>query len=229
MNYLQIKIRILAVAAIIFIAFNAAAFTLPFTRDRGFWIAYLFTTLAFVPSVTVSLWTMGKTTLKTFYRWPIMYVTWVYLVLQITSGMTFMSLPAVPDWVGTITGVILLSLCLVICIIADGANAEIEMFDQTIRVKTSFIRSLRNDVEDLTALIDEDKLKAMLKQFAEELRWSDPMSDPRIAVLEEEMKTKTELLASAISKGLSGDAMETCGELRRLLAERNRKCRFMKG
>jgi hypothetical protein len=228
MNNLQIKIRILAVAAVIFTAYNAVVFTLPLTRGSSFWTAYLFTVLAMALSLTVSLRTIGRSAISAFYRWPIMYVTWVHLASQLAIGAVFIVLPVIPAWIGAITGVIPLSLCLGVCITAGGADSEIERIDRAAGVKTSFLRSLRDEIEDMIAKTEDGKLRIMLARLAEELRYSDPMSDLSLAGLEDEIKIKTGSLGIAVSGGLSQDAMNACGELRRLLAERNRKCLSMK-
>jgi signal transduction histidine kinase len=224
MNGLHIKIRVLAVASVIFAAFNAVIFIVPFTRGGNFWTAYLFTVLAFALSAAVSFRTIGQASRVIFYRWPVMYVTWVYLASQFSSGMIFASVPAIPVWVGASSGVIMLALCLVICVTAGGANAEIERLDDAVRVKVSFLRSLRDEIECLVARTEDAKLKAMLAELAEELRYSDPVSGLHLAGLEDEIKAKADSLGSVVSGGFSQDAADACEELRRLLAERNRKC-----
>ena len=225
MNNMGVKIRVVAVAAVIFAAFNAAVFILPVARGGNFWIAYAFTAIAFVFSTAVSLHTIIQPSLRrAFHRWPVMYVTWVYLVLQLVSGMVFITFPAVSARASAFSGVILLSLCLCACITAGGANVEIEWRERAVGVKTSFLRSLREDVECLAARVEEDGLKAAFARLAEELRYSDPMSDPGLAAIEDEMRSRAVLLENAVSGGLREDAIEVCGELRRLLDERNKKC-----
>lgn len=225
MNNMSVKIRVVAVAAVIFAAFNATVFILPFDRGGNFWIAYAFAAIAFVFSTAASLHTIIQSSpRRAFHRWPVMYVTWVYLVLQLVSGMIFITFPAVPARVGAFSGVILLSLCLCACITAGGANAEIERRERAVGIKTSFLRSLREDVESMATRAGEDGLKTALARLAEELRYSDPMSDPWLAVIEDEIRSRAVLLKDAVSGGIWEDAAEVCSELRRLLDERNKKC-----
>jgi hypothetical protein len=226
---LQTKIRVIGVAAAVFAAFNAVVFAAPFTRGSGFWVAYAFTTLAFAPPVAASLRAIGQATARdAFYRWPVMYVTWVYFILQFASGLIFIAVPSVPAWVAALTGAVLLALCSAVCIAASGAGAGMERLERTVEGKVLFLRSLRGDIEDLAARAEEGELKTALLQLAEEARYSDPMSDGQLAGIEDEIKTGTGLLGKMIAGGLSRDALKACGELRRLLAERNRRCLLRK-
>jgi hypothetical protein len=93
--------------------------------------------------------------------------------------------------------------------------------------KVFFIKSLQVDVEGLAARASVD-MKKPLKDLAETIRYSDPMSSPQLAAIENKIEARAALLAEAVDNN-DGDAIKAlCGELQQLFAERNRKCKILK-
>jgi hypothetical protein len=71
-------------------------------------------------------------------------------------------------------------------------------------------------------------MKKTLKELAEAIRYSDPMSSPQLAAIENKIEAKAAALGEAVEK-TDGDSIKTlCNELQQLFAERNRKCKILK-
>jgi hypothetical protein len=74
----------------------------------------------------------------------------------------------------------------------------------------------------------DGSIKKTLKDLAETIRYSDPMSSPQLAAVENKIEAKVAVLAETVEK-TDWDAVKAlCNELQQLLAERNRKCKILK-
>ena len=85
-----------------------------------------------------------------------------------------------------------------------------------------FIKNLQVDMEILAGAEKDAKTKKALEQLAEKIRFSDPMSNEQLAVLEDKISLAVENLKS------SDDKMKIIEDLNLLLDERNRKCKILK-
>jgi len=54
------------------------------------------------------------------------------------------------------------------------------------------------------------------------------MSSAELIDVELRIKAKVNVLAKQVQKTSDGDPIESCGEVERLVAERNRKCKMLK-
>jgi hypothetical protein len=224
------KNRLLLVLATLVVLgiFNAISFAAPFTRGRNFWLGYGFSTLAVLLAAGMTLYALDREGIKSrFYGIPILYVTLLYLPVQLATGFVFMSLPFIPVYVTIITSALLLGLCLLGLIAVEAGNTELGRIDREVGKKVFYIKSLQSDIEGLAAGSRDGGLKKILSALAETIRYSDPMSSPELAGLEGSITEKAGELGRRIGEG-GGNIEELCGELRELLAERNRRCKLLK-
>jgi hypothetical protein len=71
-------------------------------------------------------------------------------------------------------------------------------------------------------------MKKTLKDLAETIRYSDPMSSPQLAAIENKIEAKAAALAEIVEKTDVDGAKTACNELQLLFADRNRKCKILK-
>jgi hypothetical protein len=71
-------------------------------------------------------------------------------------------------------------------------------------------------------------MKKTLKDLAETIRYSDPMSSPQLAAIENKIEAKAAALADIVGKADADGAKTACNELQMLFADRNRKCKILK-
>ena len=109
-----------------------------------------------------------------------------------------------------------------IAVMADVGRTEIERVEQKIQGKVFYIKNLQVDIEILASAEKDTKTKEQLEQLAEKIRFSDPMSNEQLAVLEDKISLAVENLKS------SDDKMKIIEDLNLLLDERNRKCKILK-
>ena len=227
MNFTKNKRTLTIVAFIIFAVYNAISFVLPFDRHFGFWVAYSFTILAILLSTGVGLFVIGQEGLKSkFYGIPLVYVTWSYLIAQVVIGFIEMILPSDFYRYEIILNVIILAICLIGLIVANTVKDEIEQIDEKIKEKVFFIKALQIDIEGTIVQAPTEAARKALNALAETIKYSDPMSSPQLAAIENRIEAKVFALKESISDSDTVSAF--CDELQQLFAERNSKCRLLK-
>jgi hypothetical protein len=228
MNISKNKKMFFATVFIVVAVFNVVVFLLPFTKGGSFWTGYGFSMLAFLLTAGVGLYAFDREGLKSkFYGVPLVILVLWYFAAQMVLGLIEMALPVIPFQYGIIVNTILLGACLVGLIAVEAAKDEIVRIDEKVKEKVFFIKSLQIDVEGLAGRAPDDTKKA-LKDLAETIRYSDPMSSPQLAAIENKIETKVAVLTEAVDNA-DGNATKTlCDELQQLFGERNRKCKLLK-
>jgi len=220
-----------AAVFIIIAVFNVVVFVIPFNKGGGFWTGYGFSMLAMLLTAAAAFYAFSREGLKSkVYGIPLISVVWRYFIIQLVIGLVEMVLDfiPIPFQYEIAINTILLGACILGLITVEAAKEEIERIDEKIKEKVFYIKSLQVDVEGLVGRVSEDSLKKMLKELVETIRYSDPMSSPQLATIENKIEGRAAALAEAVEK-LDGDAvMAFCNELQQLFAERNRKCKILK-
>ncbi len=213
-----------AVLGIIFVIFNVIAFAIPTAKTATFWVAYIFTVIAF--ALQLIIWKFafkGADTLKSkFLGIPLISVGVIYLLVQIVAVAVFMALSFVPSWIAIVVCILILGVSAVCLIGAETGREEVNRIEHKVSKKVFYIKSLQIDVEMLAkAEVDADT-KIALTNLAEKIRFSDPMSDELLAELEAKIRNKFEELKLAEQKAT------IINELTLLIEERNKKCKLLK-
>ena len=210
---------------IVFALFNVIAFVIPTEKTATFWTAYVFSIVAF--ALQIPLWKIAlgkKDTLKSkFLGIPVIHVGIIYLIIQLIAFAVFMIVPTLPVWLAIIVCAIILAIS-ALCAIAGQAGAnEINRVEEKIKVKRAFIQFLQTDIEMLVEIEKNAETKAELKKLAENVRFSDPMSHEMLGDLESRITAKVEEMKTAADKKALLEDVE------KLLIERNKKCKILKG
>lgn len=213
-----------AVLAIVFLLFNVIAFAVPLDKTATFWIAYSFTMIAFVLQLLVWQFSFKSTdTLKSkFLGIPLIHIGIVYLVVQLIAFAVFMIFPVIPSWIAVIACTLILGISAICLIGADVARDEINRVEEMVTRKVFYIRELQADVEMLVEVEQNPEIKTELTKLAEEIRYSDPMSNEALADLE------TKISEKATELKMSDNKLEIISELDLLLTERNKKAKILK-
>jgi hypothetical protein len=216
---------------IIVAVYNVIAFVIPFNRGGGFWSGYGFSMLAILLAAGVAFYAFAREGLKSrFYGIPLISVVWRYLVIQLIIGLLEMILDIVPIpfQFGIAVNTILLGACLIGLITIEATKEEIERIDEKIKEKVFYIKSLQVEVECLVDKASDESVKKILKDLCETIKYSDPMSSPQLATIENKIEAKVTVLTETVEKA-DGDAIKSIrNELPQLFAERNRKCKILK-
>ncbi len=207
------------VIAILFVIYNVIVFVIPTTKTSAFWICYAFTVISFAVQAYVWYATIGKKQdLKSkLLGSSITYISAVYLAIQFVAFLIFMFVSSAPNWCAILVCVMILGISAV-CMITTNAGTEmITVTENKVAVKRQFIKDLQIEVEMLAETETDSEIKLKLTELAKKIRLSDPMSDPSLADLENEMSIKV------ASIDHSTDKSAAIAEVERLLLKRNKK------
>ena len=213
-----------AVLSIAFVLFNVIAFAIPTAKTATFWIAYAFSTVAFVSQIAIWKFAFkGADTLKSkFLGIPLISVGITYLIVQIIAFAVFMALPLTASWIALVVCALILGISAICMIGTETGREEINRVEEKVKKKVFYIKSLQVDVEMLASAERDTDTKAALTKLAEKIRFSDPMSNETLADLEAEITTKVKELKTAENKA------EIITVLDSLITERNKKAKLLK-
>lgn len=213
-----------AVLAIAFVLINVIAFAVPTAKTATFWIAYVFTAVAF--ALQIAIWKFafkGTDTLKSkFLGIPLISVGITYLIIQIIAFVIFMALPLTASWIAIVVCALILGVSAICLIGTETGREEINRVEETVEKKVFYIKSLQVDVEILASAEIDTDTKTALTKLAEKIRFSDPMSNDVLADLEAEISAKVKELKTAENKA------EIITVLDSLITERNKKAKLLK-
>ena len=209
---------------ILFVLISVIAFVVPTMKTVTFWIAYLFTVVAFAAQVGIWKTAFGKDeTLKSkFLGFPVVHIGIVYLTIQIVVFVVFMFAPMLPSWSAVVVCALIAGIFFVCMIAADAGRSEIERVEVKVQKKVFYIRDLQVNVEMLADSENDPNTKKALMQLAEKIRFSDPMSNEKLIDVENKISEKITNIK------VSSNKMEIINEVNLLLDERNKKCKIFK-
>ncbi len=213
-----------AVLAIAFVLFNVIAFAVPTAKTATFWVAYVFTAVAFISQIIIWKFAFkGTDTLKSkFLGIPLISVGITYLFVQIIAFAVFMALPLMASWIAIVVCALILGISAICLIGTETGREEINRVEEKVEKKVFYIKSLQVDVEMLASAETDADTKAALTKLAEKIRFSDPMSDEVLADIEAVITAKVKELKTSENKA------EIITVLDSLITERNKKAKLLK-
>ena len=213
-----------AALAVAFVLLNVIVFVLPTDKTVTFWIVYSFTALAF--ALQLPLWDIAfrKTAnLKSkFLGLPLISAGITYLILQVIVLLVFTAIPYAENWIAILTCAMVLGVSVLCLIGTTAAKNEISNVEGNVQSKTFFLKALQVDVELLANEEADPNTKKELTKLAEMIRFSDPMSDPQLSAIEQEISAKVAELKTAENKAALIPVLTS------LITERNKKAKILK-
>ena len=221
-------VRALLVAVLTVGLFNLIAFIIPFEHTDVFWIGYGFAMGAFLVAAIALYLALGQepSAKSRFYGFPIARIGVLYGLFQLAASLLCMVLAEVLVWWVPVLLFAIAFVAAALGLIATEAVVdEINRQDTTQKINTSLMRSLQTKVSQIAANSD----CAAVKALAEEMRYSDPVSNPAISDAEADLAAAISNLQAAYVDGDNQALEEICRKATVLLAERNRLCKLTKG
>lgn len=207
------------------------AFLIPFVKTAVFWVSFVFTLIAFgVVAVSLYIAFVKNPDAKSkFYGFPIAKIGAVYWFVQLILGLLFMALGKwLPVWLAVLVYALLLGAAIIGLISAEVVAEEIHNQDAKLKKDVALMRSLQSKLNQMAAQCDNPDAATAVKQFAGEMRYSDPVSSEALADIERDLTAAVEELQSAIVDGDSAATKQLCRKASGILAERNRLCKLNK-
>lgn len=221
--------------AILLALFNVICFVTPneaagLNKFGGaFWIGYIFITAAFIGQLVCAYIAFKAENLKKlFYNLPLITLSYTGLVLMLVFGGAAMAIPNLPAWVGAVICLLILGLNAIAIIKAKAATELVESVDKKISRQTGFIKNLTAEAESLVSHAKSDEVRAECKRVYEAARYSDPMSNIRLADIEEKITAEMQQLSEAVANNDSEITTLVTKELVAMIKDRNSKCKILK-
>lgn len=209
---------------ILFFLVSITAYIIPLSKTATFWIAYIFTVVAFAVQIIVWKVTFGKerTLNSKFLKIQIIHIGIIYLLVQIAALLVFVFKPLLPTWSAFIVCCLTTGVFIICMIATDIGVNEVENVDMKVDEKISFIKKMLVDVEIITNSENNIDIKSDLLKLAEKIRFSDPVSNEQLSEIEDKISLK--IAEFTMSQNKQAAIME----INSLLDERNKKCKIFK-
>ena len=216
--------------AIVFILYHCVLFLLAgFTGHTStFWLSYACILLSFL-AILVSTLLMGNQTLRLrdwLFSWPLIKHSILFLVTEVVVSSIFMVLEdQVHFAIALAVQLIVVGVYAVFAVSCLSAQEAVTEIHEKIRSSTTFMLSLRLKADQLAGRAPQ--LQA-LQQLAEELRYSDPVSNPALAAMERELGLCIAQIEEMLNARCAAQAQPLCQQALLLLQQRNDYCKSMK-
>lgn len=213
------------IAAAITFGIGFSEFGATYFISLGFAEAALIATL-----ITMIIFAKSQRVLRDwFFGFPIIRHCVLYVSTTLTGAVLFMLFHAqVIWWIPLCVFLILLAAYILFAISCMITKNAINELSERVKEKTDYISLLRVEAEMLSRYCTDAAAKKIFDDFAEDVRFSDPMSNESLFELEKEIQLKTTEASYALRDGRVSDALTLCRQAKLLLADRNMRCRALK-
>ena len=162
------------------------------------------------------------------FGYPLIKHTIIYIVCEFVVSTIFIIVDSDGWKLAFVLQFLLLAVYLVFAVSCFLAKTTIEEVKQKVAEKTQYIKLLTAEVNSIVAKCADPEVKAEIAKLADELRFSDPMSNEALREVEEKLAAVVAECNSAVEAGDSENAKFFCKKAANLLVERNNKCKALK-
>ncbi len=197
--------------------------------DASFWVAWAFILVAFIGNLICAYFAFKAENLKKmFYNLPLITVGCSVLIAMLVIGCILMLIPNCPAWIAAIVCILVLAGNAIAVLKAAWSADTVNKVDEKVKTQTSYIKNLTVDAESILSRAKSDAVKAECKKVYEAVRYSDPMSNEALSVIEAKITVQVDELASAVGADDAEKAKEIADEIIILVGDRNKKCKALK-
>ena len=197
--------------------------------DGAFWNGYIFITLAFIGQLVCSYFALKAESLqKMFYNIPLITISYTGLIVMLIVGVLAMAIPNLPNWIGIIVCLAVLAFTAISVITAKAAGAIVSGIDEGVQAKTSFIKKITLDAENLVNRAKAPMMKKLCIKVYDALRYSDPVSNKQLSDIENRIIEEFSMLTDAVLADDLDLTESSANEVITLVEERNSKCKLLK-
>lgn len=217
--------------AVVFVVYNVIVFAVPFAKTPVFFLSWGFTLIA----IAVQIYNIrtafyhGEGTKSKFYGFPVVKIGVGYWLAQTVLGLLFMVLGRVVQlWIPLVVYVVILGVSAVGFIAADAVRDEVVRQDVELKKDVVRMRALQSKAISMVPLAQDYQVRKALEKFAEDLRFSDPVSNVALEAVEADLASCVDALQQAVLDHDSEAALSLKEKAEMILAERNRLCKLEK-
>lgn len=231
MNLKKNDKRGLIVAAIVLVIYNVIAFVVPFAHTGVFWISYIFGLIAILVQFPLFYVAFRKenTPKSRFYGFPIAQIGTRYLYIQIIITLFCMFFgKIIPLWIVIVVDMIVLAMAVIGFVATDAMRDEIERQDAELLNRVADMRAIQSKMSVLLDQCKDESITKVVTLFAEEIRYSDPVSSKATAEIEKDLSEIVDSLQQAVIEENTETVEMICKRGMVTLSERNRLCKLDK-
>lgn len=223
---------LIIVYAIILVVWSVIFWVVPFPKNAASVVAYIFSVLALVFGfgVTGYSFSKGDDIKSKVYGFPIFKLGVIYTAVQIIFTLIIAAIGffvAVPAWIVWVVSIVFAGLAAIGVIAADSTRDIITEQEKTSEVQTKAIKYFRLDMGGIADRCKDAELKKSVEKFADELKYSDPVSSDELEEIEKKISDGIDKLSALVNDDTEA-AQKQLDELDRLLSDRNRRCKALK-
>lgn len=225
------KIRAIVALVVVLALYNLVVFLVPFAKTATFWWSYGFTWVCFgvVAAAIYIAFIKNPDARSRFYGFPIAKIGVAYGVFQLIAGLVFMAVGQwVPAWVAVLVYAIALGAAALGLISAEAVVDEIRQQDTQLKKDVSAMRAIQSKMGRLASQCQDPEAAVAVEALAEEIRYSDPVSNDSLTDAEADLGAAVDELVDAVVDGDSEAIKQLCRKATVLLNERNRLCKLNK-
>lgn len=221
------------IIAIVFVVYNICLFAIAgfAGHTATFWSSYIFVIIgaaSFTFIMTV-LFTKGTDIKDWIFKFPVIKHSVIYICTELIISIVFMIFEKkIPAGWAVAAQFVILAFFAVMAISCFIAKETIENIDTEVKEKTAFVKLLRVDTDMLAERCGDADLKEKLDKLAENVRYSDPVSNDALKEIEGDIAEKVSECKKAVEAEDYTTASTLCDEALLLLSERNKKCKILK-
>ena len=149
-------------------------------------------------------------------KYYLLFLSFVFVIFVIT-GVT---------WV-LVVEVLMLAIFAILFLTLGASNEIILKQEQEVKQKRQVINELKDKVDYLNHKIQDETISKALDKLAEEIRFSDPMSNDVTVSIDQEIESKIDTLTSLDESNLD-EYLKTLDDLSFLIKQRNTKLKNSK-
>ncbi len=228
-------IKSLLVLITLYILFTVIYFAIPYSHfnEDVFVLIYVVTTVSFiVQGYPIYLYFKKSNNLKSkFYGIPLYLVSLIYLISQLVFAFIACIVNAFckfPTWLSIVIPVLLLGMTFIGFITTSSYKEELEKMDRKIIADTNFIDNLKSDIKAFNSTFKYDDLKKEMNSLLEMIYYSDPVSNEKLNLIEDDIdKNYISLKDAYFNDDIDRVAMQI-KVLKSLIQERNIRCKSEK-
>ena len=197
-------------------------------KDSVFWTGFLFTLVAFVTELWV--WLMNEISEakkgNVVLGVSIFVLTTIYLIVQIVLGIVFM-LTSVSFTVELVLEILLVGIIYMLILGSYTWKGSDERKVEEITEKRNYIQELYQEISLGSSEAQDEMVKKKMKMFADEIRYSDPISKVDLKEVEGQLRAAAIHIREHINE--EPEELLLCiDQARSLLKERNMRCKSEK-
>ena len=197
----------------------------PENRTAAFWIGFSFSIIAILLTLVVVFG--GLKANKLLFDYPKYKLCISYCALQGMFSFVFVIFVITGvTWV-LVVEVLMLAIFAILFLTLGASNEIILKQEQEVKQKRQVINELKDKVDYLNHKIQDETISKALDKLAEEIRFSDPMSNDVTVSIDQEIESKIDALSTLDETSIE-EYLKTLDDLSFLIKQRNTKLKNSK-